>query len=105
MVKGLKPDAKLDERIIDCVDRVLARLGGAIKETIYHHLERMGLSKEEIPDRPGEFVIKLRRILGAVAAMLEREIIKELVYEFRLKEEPRNLEDAVVMVRRMYRSR
>ncbi|MEM3465021.1 MAG: hypothetical protein QW506_00835 [Thermoproteota archaeon] len=71
------------DRVLRCVDNALCCLGETAKRIIYWYLENeQGLKKEEIPDKPEEFITGLEKIYGSGARVIERLIVSEMVDEF-----------------------
>lgn len=74
--------AKLgDPDRIDClvvIEEVLGVLGMNTLSILYRQLEKLGIKKEEILDRPIEFSNALRLLFGQGATILERQIISSL---------------------------
>ncbi|MEM3646739.1 MAG: hypothetical protein QW334_01145 [Thermofilum sp.] len=71
------------DRVLKCVDNGLRYLGETVKRIIYWYLENeCGLKKEEIPEKPGEFIMGLEKIYGSGAEVIERFIVSEMVDEF-----------------------
>jgi hypothetical protein len=71
------------DRVLKCVDRGLRCLGETVKRIVYWYLENeQGLKREEIPDKPQEFIIGLEKIYGSGAKIIERFIVSEMVDEF-----------------------
>ena len=46
---------------------------------LYYHLEKMGVKRGEIADKPVEFSNALRSIFGQASTILERQIITTVV--------------------------
>ncbi|MBO3797384.1 MAG: hypothetical protein QXN67_08130 [Thermoproteota archaeon] len=71
------------DRVLRCVDNALRCLGETAKRIIYWYLENEhGLKKEEIPDKPEEFITGLEKIYGSGARVIERLIVSEMADEF-----------------------
>ncbi len=71
------------DRVLRCVDNALHCLGETVKRIVYWYLENEhGLKKEEIPDKPEEFIMGLEKIYGSGARVIERLIVSEMVDEF-----------------------
>ncbi|MEM2598925.1 MAG: hypothetical protein QXU11_05255 [Thermoproteota archaeon] len=71
------------DRVLRCVDNALRCLGETAKRIIYWYLENEhGLRKEEIPDKPEEFITGLEKIYGSGARVIERLIVSEMADEF-----------------------
>lgn len=68
-----------DTVLLDTIDLAFSALGQNVKTSIYFHLEaKFGLSKENIPDRIGDFSNALDQIFGQAARSLEILIMKHL---------------------------
>ena len=71
------------DSVLKCVDRGLRRLGETVKRIVYCYLENeRGVKREEIPDKPQEFILGLEKIYGSGAKIIERFIVSEIVDEF-----------------------
>jgi len=71
------------DRVLKCVDNGLRCLGETVKRVLYWYLENeQGLKREEIPDKPGEFITGLEKIYGPGARVIERLIVSEMADEF-----------------------
>jgi hypothetical protein len=57
------------------IEDVLKVLGIDNVSILYSQLQRLGISPDEIIDRPSEFSSALRTIFGQGAAILEKQII------------------------------
>jgi hypothetical protein len=53
------------------LEDVLKDLGVDNLSVLYYHLEKLGVKKHEIPDKPAEFSNALRVIFGQAATILE----------------------------------
>lgn len=74
---------KPSDRVLRCVDKGLSRLGGTVKHVIYRYIENeYGLKREEIPERPEEFLKGLEKMYGPGARVIELNILKEFGEEF-----------------------
>ncbi|MBO3754052.1 MAG: hypothetical protein FGF53_04140 [Candidatus Brockarchaeota archaeon] len=74
---------KPSDRVLTCVDKGLSRLGGTVKHVVYWYIENeYGLKREEIPEKPEEFVKGLEKMYGPGAQVIERNILKEMSEEF-----------------------
>ena len=68
-----------EELVIEAIDQTLSKLGMGIKQTFYHFLEvHYKLSKEDVPNRIGDFVDALEKIFGTGASLIEINIVKTL---------------------------
>lgn len=73
---------KTKNTVLACVDKGLSQLGEAIKHVVYWYLENeCGLKKEEIPDKPEEFITGLERMYGPGAKVIEKNILREMKSE------------------------
>jgi len=71
--------SQFDELFLEALDHTVSILGKGVKQAFFSFLNRKyNLSKEEIPDRIGDFTDGLEQIFGAGASLLELEIIKTL---------------------------
>ncbi len=65
--------------IMDSVERGLNVVEGDAKGIVYHRIkENFGIKKEDIPDRPEEFISAIRKIFGGGSAIIERAIEREM---------------------------
>jgi len=65
--------------ILNSVERGLNVVEGDAKGIVYHRIkENFGIEKEDIPDRPEEFIGAIRKIFGGGSAIIERAIEKEM---------------------------
>ena len=60
------------------LEDVLNVLGVDNMAVLYHHLEKMGVKRNEIADKPVEFSNALRTIFGQAASILESQIISTI---------------------------
>jgi hypothetical protein len=60
------------------LEDVLKDLGVDNLSVLYYHLEKLGVKKHEIPDKPAEFSNALRVIFGQAATILERQIVSNI---------------------------
>ena len=66
--------------IEEAVDKTLDVLGKSAKQALYYHLEHtFGINRNEIAEKPEEFIDVLYKIFGPAAEMLEKSIVRELV--------------------------
>ncbi|MGH9991563.1 MAG: hypothetical protein ACREBU_08480 [Nitrososphaera sp.] len=63
---------------ISLLEEVLQVLGSENLPVLYHHLERLGVKKNEIADKPEEFSKALKSIFGQGAAILESQIVSSI---------------------------
>jgi|YelNatPaOPRAMG01_1025707.scaffolds.fasta_scaffold526775_1 hypothetical protein len=79
---------KPGDRVLACVDKGLSRLGETIKNVIYWYIENeYGLKREEIPEKPEEFLKGLEKMYGPGARVIERNILNEMSEEFGIASE------------------
>jgi hypothetical protein len=72
-----KTDEKFAKILLDSIDEAFASLGQNVKLSIYFHLEtKFAVSKQDIPDRIGDFSDALDQIFGQAARPLELLIMK-----------------------------
>ena len=65
--------------ILNSVERGLNMVEGDAKGIVYHHIkENFGIEKEDIPDKPEEFIGAIRKIFGGGSAIIERAIEREM---------------------------
>lgn len=65
--------------ILDSVERGLNTVSGPEKGLVYHRIkENFGITKEDIPDKPEEFIGAIRKIFGGGSAIIERAIEREM---------------------------
>jgi hypothetical protein len=70
---------RFDELFLDAVDQTLSALGINVKNAFLSFLDaKYNLSKENIPDRVGDFVDGLEYIFGPGALPLELRIMRNL---------------------------
>lgn len=88
-----KPKRTADEkreRLLRCVDRVLAKLGSDVRRALTYYMRReYSVKRYEIPDKPHEFSLALHHIFGVSATGIERDITDNIVAEFQLDPEMR----------------
>ena len=60
------------------LEDVLKVLGVDNMSVLYFHLEKMGVKRHEIADKPVEFSNALRTIFGQAASILEMQIISTI---------------------------
>ncbi|MEM3646714.1 MAG: hypothetical protein QW334_01020 [Thermofilum sp.] len=79
---------KPKDRVLACVDKGLSHLGETIKHVVYWYLENeCGLKKEEIPEKPEEFITGLEKMYGPGARVIEMNILSEMRSEFGINSE------------------
>jgi hypothetical protein len=72
-------DHLFSELLLDAIDDSLSVLGDQPRQAVYQYLMTMhSIQREEIPDKPGEFVLGLRKALGGASSVIERLILKKL---------------------------
>lgn len=64
--------------IASVLEEVLNVLGVDNMSVLYYHLEKMGVKRNEIADKPVEFSNALRSIFGQAATILESQIISTI---------------------------
>ncbi|MGD6852564.1 MAG: hypothetical protein ACQCN6_10945 [Candidatus Bathyarchaeia archaeon] len=65
--------------LLEAIDEAFTTLGPSVKLSIYFHLEtKFAVSKQDIPDRIGDFTDALETIFGQGARALEILIMKNL---------------------------
>lgn len=60
------------------LEDVLKVLGVDNMAVLYVHLEKLGVKRNEVADKPVEFSNALRTIFGQAASILERQIISTI---------------------------
>lgn len=63
---------------LSVLEDVLRVLGLDNMSILYYHLEKLGVRKEEIIDKPAEFSKALRVIFGQGASVLEKQMISSI---------------------------
>lgn len=63
---------------LSILEDVLRVIGIENVAILYHHLERLGVRKEEIAEKPAEFSKALRVIFGQGATILEKQMISSI---------------------------
>lgn len=72
-------ETSFDQTIRQAVDLTFSKLGVKVKQTLYSSLEvDYKLSKEDIPNKIGEFVNALEKIFGTSALLLEIDVMKTI---------------------------
>lgn len=70
------PNSRIDTSSV--LEEVLKVLGVDNVSVLYYHLEKMGVKRDEIANKPVEFSNALRTIFGQAATILERQIISTI---------------------------
>jgi len=71
--------SEFEELFIEAIDQTLSNLGLGVKQAFYSFLEvHYTLSKEDVPNRIGDFVDGMEKIFGTSASLLEVEVMKSL---------------------------
>lgn len=79
--------------IAGCFDRALGYLGKENSAILCYHLEKHGVKKEEILEKPTLFVAALRSMFGDASIFLEKRIISEIAKENNTVSNESNLEE------------
>lgn len=83
-----EPADRNRRRLLNCIDRVLAKLGSDVRRALTYYMRRQyALKRYEIPDKPHEFSLALHHIFGVSATGIERDITNNIVAEFQLNPE------------------
>jgi hypothetical protein len=70
---------RFEQAFLEAVDDGLLTLGESGRKAIYFHLQSMcSLRREDIPNKPKEFMEGLRKIFGVGVQVLEKAIGKNL---------------------------
>ena len=79
--------SEVDQKISECVNTALKRLGGNANKSIYYSLEKdFNLERSEIPKRPEVFEKALTKIFGEQGERtIEKLILVEIRNTFQLK--------------------
>ena len=73
-------------RILHCVDQVLENLGSDVRRALTYYMRReSNLKHYEIPDKPHDFALALRRVFGSSSGGIESQIVELIVREFHLR--------------------
>lgn len=68
-----------EELVVEAIDQTFSKLGTEIKQEFYSFLNvHYKLSKEDIPNRIGDFVDAIEKIFGTGASLLEIDVMKSL---------------------------
>ncbi len=71
--------SRFEETLLEALDQTFSKLGEEVKQKFYLFLDvNFKISKENIPDRIGDFVYALESIFGTSASLLEMDIMKAL---------------------------
>jgi hypothetical protein len=94
-------DSNVEQEILQCIDDGLQILGDSCKEAINYYLEKNGLKKEEIAEKPETLQKGLSQIFGEEGAcIVEKWIVQKLTMKFELKQESKlTLVEAITMIR------
>jgi hypothetical protein len=60
------------------MEDLLTVLGAENMSILYHHLERLGVKRNEIAVKPAEFSKALKVIFGQAASILEAQIVSSI---------------------------
>jgi hypothetical protein len=63
---------------LSLMEDLLTVLGEENMSILYHHLERLGVKRNEIANKPEEFSKALRVIFGQAASILEAQIVSSI---------------------------
>lgn len=75
-------DKAFQDLLLEAIDSALASLGDSAKQSVYYHLQKeFNVSRNEIPDRIGDFDSGLEQIFGAGTRFLEVMVMKKLYEE------------------------
>lgn len=76
-------------------------LGEGCKQAIYYFIAKdSGVKREEIPEKPQEFIDALKKIFGPGAAILEKSLVKEIEADLGITLQGENFAEAVEEARR-----
>lgn len=80
-------ERRFRDLLLEISDDVLRQiLGEGSAKTIYNYLETIvGLKWAEIGERPEDFSVELKKLLGSGASILETLILKKLYSKFQLE--------------------
>ena len=71
--------SSFDQTLLEALDKTFSKLGKEVKQKFYFYLDtNFKISRENIPDRIGDFVYALESIFGASASLLEMDVMKTL---------------------------
>ncbi len=72
-----KMEKKFSAILLDSIDEAFSTLGENVKFSIYFHLEtKFTVSKQDIPDRIGDFSYALEQLFGQASKQIEILIMK-----------------------------
>jgi hypothetical protein len=90
---------KLEESVLDCIDRGLDSVGENTKQVFYWYMKNnMKLERIEIVRKPEEFMAALNSMFGKGSEVLGARILNEIRVSFREEEDQSgmsNLENAL----------
>jgi len=77
------------KEILECIDRGLDTFGVNMKQVVYYRIQTVNhLNREEIVQKPLEFVNSLADMFGSVAVkIIEKSIVREIAQQFKLDKE------------------
>jgi hypothetical protein len=73
-----KKSKNFNELLIEAIDEALSSLGESVKQSIYFHIEKKFVARNEIPENITDFQGGLEKIFGAGAHFIEILIMKNL---------------------------
>jgi len=79
--------SEVDEKILECVDTALKKLGETVAKSIFFYLKKdFSLERFEIPKKPEAFEKALASVFGEQGAkVIEKLILAEIRNNFQLK--------------------
>ncbi len=96
-------DEEVKYKLLRCIDEGLNSLGSTIKQVIYWYLENeFGVKKNEILDKPEEFIRALKLIYGCGVVVFENMIVRKIREEFNVRSE--DFVSAIMEVKRKHDS-
>ena len=70
---------QFDKFLVQAIDEALVSLGEPVKNTFYQHLtDDFGITKDDIPNKLGEFCNIIHKIFGLGASRLEMKFMRNL---------------------------
>ena len=76
--KSLRQE-QFDKFLVQAIDEALVSLGEPVKNTFYQHLtDDFGITKDDIPNKLGEFCNIIHKIFGLGASRLEMKFMRNL---------------------------
>ncbi len=97
-----------NEILLDCVDGILATIGGSANCMIYLCLKDMGISKNQVPYRVDDLAGTLQSIFGAKSRNIELRLIEQIETKTKITcpfpIQASSLQDCVVFIRQEYES-